>query len=121
MRFCVSHPFPCIALRVFKINFGESHTEVASCLCSIGTVCDEMGEEEQALSYFKKALAAVKGQSGAKGVRASALHNVGIILTKRMISTTRSESSVRHSSSRLLTLNRRTCPILSTASQTCFV
>lgn len=42
-----------------------------------------MSEEEQALSYFKKSLSAVKGQSGAKAVRASALHNVGIILTKR--------------------------------------
>lgn len=71
------------ALRVFKVNFGDNHTEVASCLCSIGTVYDEMSEEEVALSYFKKALGAVKGQSGAKGVRASALHNVGIILTKR--------------------------------------
>lgn len=42
-----------------------------------------MSDEEQALSFFKKALSAVKGQSGAKGVRAAALHNVGIILTKR--------------------------------------
>lgn len=68
---------------MFKLNLGENHTEVASCLCSIGTVYDEMSDEEQALSFFKKALTAVKGQSGAKGVRAAALHNVGIILTKR--------------------------------------
>jgi tetratricopeptide (TPR) repeat protein len=42
-----------------------------------------MSDEDQALVFFKKALGAVKGQSGAKAVRASALHNVGIILTKR--------------------------------------
>jgi tetratricopeptide (TPR) repeat protein len=75
--------FSFSALHVFKLNLGENHTEVASCLCSIGTVYDEMSDEEEALSFFKKALTAVKGQSGAKGVRAAALHNVGIILTKR--------------------------------------
>lgn len=42
-----------------------------------------MGNEEQALSFFRMTLNAVKGQHGAAGVRASALHNVGIILTKR--------------------------------------
>lgn len=68
---------------MFKLRFGDNHVEVASCLCSIGTVYDEMSDEDQALTFFKKALAAVKGQSGAKAVRASALHNVGIILTKR--------------------------------------
>ena len=65
------------------MKYGDNHNEVASCLCSIGTVYDEMADEEVALSYFKKALNSVKGQQGAKAVRANALHNVGIILTKR--------------------------------------
>ena len=72
-----------LALRIFKLTFGESDNEVASCLCSIGTIYDELGNEELALSFFRRTLKAVKNRVGAAGVRASALHNVGIILTKR--------------------------------------
>jgi tetratricopeptide (TPR) repeat protein len=72
-----------LALQVLNLLLGENHNEVAACLCSIGTVYDDMSQEDLALSYFKKALSSVKGQTGAKSVRASALHNIGIILTKR--------------------------------------
>ena len=71
------------SLQIFNLEIGENQNEAASCLCSIGTVYDEMHDEDLALSYFKKALHTIKGQGGSLSVKALALHNVGIILTKR--------------------------------------